>query len=129
MRDAKRNDDTIGIDVSNAVYLKYQAWYESHGFGARPLASDMVHGMHCSRDGAILGMYPRQVEALKRLIKILCGAFDIPFVYPKDEDGRPIRTFHAPCLASFEGVMQHYQLTPQKIDIAGFPFNEVFEEE
>lgn len=124
----KRNDDSIGIDLSNAVYPIHNDWYIKNGFGPRPLVSDFVHGQHFNK-GDILGFYPEQIASLKVLLKFLCKRHDIPFTYPKDDNGEPITTVYEPVLkGEWRGVVNHFHLVSEKVDCAGFPYKEVFDE-
>ena len=59
------NQNSIGIEISNAYYPKYQDWYVKNGFGERPIVKGAtVHG-HKLPD--FTGFYPVQIEALKQV--------------------------------------------------------------
>lgn len=110
------NSDSIGIDISNAYYLKYNDVYERRGFGRRPVITSKVNG---EKLGPHLGYYARQISATKELIKSLCDRYDIPLVMPDKFVKDP---------ASTPGIMFHYHLNDGKIDTAGFPLDIIIKE-
>lgn len=120
------NGVSIGVEVSDAFYTKYQPWYEKNGFGKRPvLKNTKVNG------GVIdehLGFYPVQEEALKVLIKTVCTHYGIPMVVPKDSSGN-MANGEVPDVVSgkFAGVVCHYHVTKGKIDCAGLKLDEIVE--
>ena len=121
------NNVSIGIDLSNAFYTKYQRIYRKRGFGNRPVLEDsMVHGRKLP---AHLGYYPAQIEAYKALVKALCEHYDIPLQCPKDAAGLLWRTvFGDITRKKFQGVACHYHITKNKIDTAGLPLVEILED-
>lgn len=110
------NKDSIGIDISNAFYLKYNKTYEKRGFGKRPVITSTVNGQIV---GPHLGYYPEQIRAAKELIKVLCKEYDIPLEIPAGIVTDPENT---------PGVMFHYHLNDGKIDTAGFPLDLIISE-
>ena len=123
----KVNSASIGIDISNAIYLKYQKYYRMKGFGNRPVLTNLrVH------NGVIkecLGFYPVQVEAYKALVKALCKHYDIPVACPLGEDGKMLREVHSDSAkARFKGVVNHFHLTRNKWDTANLELDKVLEE-
>ena len=36
------NDRSLGVEISNAYYTKYQSWYEKRDFGPRPIITDAM---------------------------------------------------------------------------------------
>jgi hypothetical protein len=112
------NKDSIGIEISNAYYPKYQDWYVKHGFGERPMVENAtVHGQTLE---PFTGFYPVQIEALQALWKALNEGLGIPLKCPVDSNGKLITTVHPPCLRSgFSGFVNHYNFTNSKIDCAG----------
>lgn len=120
------NGVSIGIEVSDAFYPKYQPWYEKNGFGKRPvLKNTKVNGGTIEEH---LGFYPVQEEALKVLIHTVCNHYGIPLAVPKDSSGKMIDKV-VPEVASgkFAGVVCHYHITDQKIDCAGLKLDEIVE--
>lgn len=111
------NDESIGIDITNAVYPKYQKWYEKNGHGSRPEIEATIHGQRHE----LLGYYPEQIEATKKLVNLLCETIGIEKQVP-DTNG-----LHQPLVDhKWSGVAAHYHLTERKWDVAGFPFQELF---
>jgi len=123
----KVNNVSIGVDFSNAYYLKYQEYYRKKGFGNRPVLSDSkVHGRKLKPH---LGYYPVQVEAYKALLKCLNAHYGIELKCPLDI-GR-----HMLCgvcdeaaVGKFKGVVSHYHLTTRKIDCAGLQIDEIIKQ-
>jgi len=112
------NNYSIGIDFSNAYYLKYNDYYVKKGFGKRPVCTDsVVHGIKLRPH---LGFYPVQVEAYKRLIKVLCGQYDIPVQTPMiDEQTANTGVVREAVQKKYKGVICHYHVSRNKIDCAG----------
>ena len=121
----KVNDASIGIDFSNAYYLKYNRIYEKNGFGPRPtLENSRVHGVKLKPH---LGYYNIQIEAYKRLVNVLCKHYDIPLKVPCTQDGERLHTGVDDCArkGKFKGVVCHYHLTRKKIDCAGLELKKI----
>ena len=112
------NLKSVGVEISNAYYTKYQGWYEDHGYGPRPVASGVkCHGRSLKDH---LGFYPVQLEALKALWKAMHIGLGIPLECPTDANGDLVETVDEQCKAgNFEGFINHYNLTNRKIDCAG----------
>ena len=121
------NKRAIGVDISNAIYLKYQRWYETKGFGKRPVLRDVpVHGTTVKD---CLGFYPVQIQAYKVLIKTLCERYDIPVECPTNSDGTLFRAVYDPAVkGNYRGVVNHFHLTRGKWDTANLEMDKVLEE-
>ena len=124
---AKGNKKSIGVEVSNAYYTKYQDWYERNGFGTRPIQE---HGwVHDRKLDPFLDFYPRQVKALQALWAAVNKGLDIPLEYPKNSDGHVNIGVHKDCTrATFKGICNHYNFTKGKIDCAGLDLPTLLEE-
>tara|TARA_B100000131_G_scaffold221323_1_gene212855 strand:+ start:40957 stop:41781 length:825 start_codon:yes stop_codon:yes gene_type:complete len=109
------NKRSIGIDLSNAVYTKYQSYYERR-WGSRPVIKAKVHG----RSHTLLGYYAAQLETAGRLASFLKEHFGIPLEYPEV-------TSSIDDPEDFKGHIAHYHITKKKWDVAGFPFKDVLE--
>jgi len=121
------NKYAIGIDFSNAYYLKYQDRYTSHmGLNTRPVCnSSTVHGVKLKPH---LGYYPVQIEAYKKLVKVLCNHYDIPLQVPVDEDNKLLTKVHKESSkGKFKGIVCHYHLTRNKIDCAGLELKRIID--
>lgn len=114
----KWNACSIGVEITNAHYTKYQPWYVRNGFGERPIMSNVrCHGV---RMPDFLGFYPVQLEALKALWKACHADFGIPLDCPTDSKGELVTGVDSRCeKASFKGFVNHYNLTRRKTDCAG----------
>ena len=112
------NHRSIGVEISNAYYTKYQDWYEKNGYGPRPIKEGIkVHGRKLETH---LGFYPVQIEALKALFKAIHNAHDIPLQCPTDSNGQTLNEVDSDTAAgTFEGFVSHYHLTRRKIDCGG----------
>jgi len=118
------NNVGIGIDISSAYYTKYFNTYTKKGFGPRPLLSNSV--VHNRRLPTHLGYYPVQIQAYTALVRFLCSTYDIPLDYPKDENGFLCTTIYKPAIENkFKGIVNHYNLTKNKIDTAGLKLDEI----
>lgn len=113
------NKKTIGVEISNAYYPKYQGWYERKGFGPRPVVKNArVRGRRL-RDH--LGFYEVQKEAAAALWKAISVGHGIPLVTPTHEDGSErAETIKRSELLKYKGIVHHYHLTEKKIDCGGF---------
>jgi hypothetical protein len=107
----KWNEASIGVELSNAYYPKFNNWYKRHGFGEREIISGVkVHGKTLD---PFLDFYPVQIDALKALIKAVHLATGIKLVAPTTNT-----TSRPAVLAKFDGIINHYHLTKNKIDCA-----------
>lgn len=106
------NNASVGVEISNAYYLKYQDWYVEHGFGERPIIKGAtVHGRKMEDH---LGFYPVQLEALKALWTAVGQACSIPLDAPtSDTVVGPVAN------GTYRGFVHHYQITRNKIDCGG----------
>lgn len=107
------NHSSIGVEVSNAYYLKYQDWYKRKIGEERPVIKNaMCHGKLLPN---FTGFYEKQIDALAALWEATSFACGIPLVLPKAAD-----TVDKDCKQNtFEGFCNHYHLTSRKIDCAG----------
>lgn len=110
------NTASIGISLSNAVYTKYQDYYEKR-WGQRPVIKASVHG----RMQELLGYYPAQIETATKLAAFFKKEYGIPLVSPETDT-----TFEGS--KSYSGHLAHYHCTKKKWDVAGFPFQKIMED-
>ena len=113
----KWNSKSVGVEISNAYYTKYDWWYEKHGFGKRPRVHDArVHGRTLEEH---LGFYPVQISALAALLKGV-SQMGVPLEVPLDSNGELVTAVDKRCKeGKFKGIINHYNLTNRKIDCAG----------
>ncbi|MAF25699.1 hypothetical protein CL634_09035 [bacterium] len=121
------NTKGIGVEISNAYYLKYQDWYVKNGFGERPIQENAyVHGRALE---PFLDFYPVQLQALKALWKAIHIGVGIPLEYPKNSDGYIETGVHRDCeRGKFHGFCNHYNITKNKKDCAGLDLPSLLED-
>lgn len=120
------NRYSIGCEISNAYYTRYQDRYISKGYGERPIIKNAyVHGKKM-RDH--LGFYPVQLEALKALWVAISSYYDIPIDTPADENGNEITTLYNPAFSTYKGFVHHYQVSSNKIDCGGLDLTKLVDE-
>jgi len=121
------NASSIGVEISNAYYPKYQNKYVSRGLGARPIWDDAV--VHGSKQKPFMGFYDVQIQALKALYKAVHKATGIPLETPLGDDGEMLTTVSKEAAANkFKGFISHFHLTKRKIDCAGLDIKKILEE-
>jgi len=116
------NHASIGVEISNAYYPKYQDWYKRNGYGERPLLeNERIHG---NKMKPFLGFYQVQLSALKALWKACHDGLGIPFQAPNTKWG-----VDDDCKRNkFRGFCSHYHLTNRKIDCAGLDIERLLNE-
>ena len=101
---------SIGVEISNAVELKYQKHYERKGFGKRPVVKcPKINGKYY---GKILAFYPEQIEALKALVKSVQS-----YYVGIDSKTPEIVGLHKPSqkeLVEYSGIVHHYHVDANK---------------
>ena len=79
------NSRSVGVEIANAYYPKWQSWYERKGFGKRDILKDSyVNGKKLEDH---LGFYSVQLEALKALAKAINRGLGIPLEAPEGFNG------------------------------------------
>ncbi len=123
----KVNATSIGVEISNAYYTKYQGWYERNGFGKRPLVEDAE--CHGKKMKTFTDFYPVQIEALKALWASIHEGVGIPLVCPVNDNNETLKKVDAKCArGTFKGFVSHYHITRRKIDCAGLDINGLLQE-
>lgn len=109
------NNHSVGVEISNAVHLRFQKEYQEMGLPKRPvILKDVVHGKEMK---PYTGFYPVQIEALKALTRALHNGLGIPYRTPLDSNGNLFRAVDKRVIGrSFKGVVGHYHLNPNKKD-------------
>ena len=117
----------MGVEISNAYYPKYQAWYVKNGYGERPMISDAwVHG---DKLDPFLGFYPVQIEALKSLWQAIHNGLDIPYNTPLNQFDKTSTKYEQDvAYGKFEGFVSHYHVSKTKIDCAGLDIKALMDE-
>ncbi len=123
----KGNKKSVGVEVSNGYYTKYQSWYEKNGFGPRPVQENAW--VHDRKLDPFLDFYPAQIKALQALWAAIHKGLDIPLEYPKNSKGHVDIGVNRSCTrATFKGFCNHYNFTRGKIDCAGLDLPTLLDE-
>jgi hypothetical protein len=114
----RTNRPSIGVEIANAYYPKYQNWYIKNGFGERPMVEDAwVHGHKLD---PFTDFYPAQIEALKKLWKACANAAGIPMETPQNQFNKTSTKYEQKvAYGNFKGFVSHYHVSKKKIDCAG----------
>jgi hypothetical protein len=122
----KVNNNSIGVEISNGYYPRYQNIYVKRGFGERPvLKKSEVHGRTLEPH---LGFYPEQKKAFAALAEALNRSYNIPLEVPM-KDGKQVKTVYRDAYrGTFKGIVNHYHITKRKIDCAGFDIQKILNE-
>ena len=110
------NSTSIGVEVSNAYYTKYNSWYEKNGFGKRRVLPSMKTAAGTVDEH--LDFYDAQYDALASLWEAIHRAHNIPLVIPDKLTG----TID---WSDFRGFINHFHITNQKIDCYGIDHQRV----
>lgn len=112
------NINSIGVEISNAFYLKYQSWYERKGFGSRPIEKD--HKLNDRKIENHLGFYDIQLEALAALWAAIHNATSIEL------NICDVKGYCNECATGkHAGFINHFNLTRNKIDCASLDMKKV----
>ena len=124
---SRTNRPSIGVEISNAYYPKYQNWYKKHGFGQRPLIDDAwVHGEKLE---PFTGFYPEQLKALKTLWQAIHNATGIPYETLTNQFGKTSTKYEqSVAYGKFSGFVSHYHVSKTKIDCAGLDIKSMLDE-
>lgn len=122
-----QNGRSVGVEISNAYYPKYQKRYMKAGYGERPIKSGAIVNGVTLEDHT--DFYPVQIEALKALTKAIHKGLGIPLETPQNINGTEYTdTLPAPRLKAFRGFVHHYQLTKRKLDCGGLDLVELIKD-
>ena len=123
------NSCSIGVEITNAYYPKYQSWYVKNGFGERPLIEDAwVRG---NKLDPFLGFYFIQLEALKTLWSAIHKRYNIPLQAPESgNDEFMTSSEYEPDVykKKYNGFVSHYHQSKQKIDCANLDIVKMLKE-
>lgn len=113
------NKYSIGVEISNAYYLKYQDWYVRNGYGERPIVTGSVNGNELEPH---LDFYDVQKAAVRAIWECIHNAFGLPYEAP------PVDGLYKPAQdCEFRGYVHHYNLSSKKIDCGGWNIREELE--
>ena len=115
---SRSNRASVGVEISNAYYPKFQSWYTEHGFGERPIIDNAW--VHSEKLESFLGFYPAQIEAAKALWQAVHNATGIEYKTPLSQTGITSTKYCQDALyGNFNGFVSHYHVSKKKIDCAG----------
>jgi peptidoglycan hydrolase-like protein with peptidoglycan-binding domain len=115
------NKKSVGVEISNAYYPKYQNWYKKNGFGERPMITDAT--VHGKKMEPFMDFYDIQKEALKALMEAVHNALDIPLETP--EGDTVVREVAS---GKYKGFVHHFNVVKNKIDCAGLDLGKIVED-
>lgn len=109
----------LGVEISNAFYLKYQDWYVNNGFGKRPIVEKAR--IHENKSvSKHLGFYEVQLEALAALWECVSFATEMPLEICE------VQGVCEGCQkGEHAGFINHFNLTTNKIDCSGLDMKAV----
>lgn len=123
------NKCSIGVEIANAYYTKYQSWYEKNGYGPRPIVEDAkCHGKNMD---PFLDFYPVQIDALKALWMAVHNRYDVPLTAPESgsDDFMTSRSYESDVYGKrFKGFVSHYHQSRKKIDCANLDIVKMLKE-
>ena len=123
----RANRASVGVEISNAYYPKYQDWYVENGFGERPVIQEAW--VHTEKLEPFLGFYPEQIEAAKALWKAIHKAAGVQYQTPLSQTGKTSTKYYQDALyGNFNGFISHYHVSKKKIDCAGLDIKTLLEE-
>jgi len=121
------NRASVGVEITNAYYPKYQNWYKKRGFGERPIMKDTV--VHGQKLDDFMGFYDIQIQAAQALWKAIESCSDVEYQTPLDANGNTSTTYVQDVVyGKFAGIVSHYHCTKKKIDCAGMDIKKLIEE-
>ena len=123
----KVNRKSVGVEISNAYYPKYQSTYVRKGFGERPLVEGTR--VHFSELDPFLGFYPVQIDALKALWSAVHNACDVPLETPLNQFDKTSTVYEQKwAYGNKRGFVSHYHVDKRKIDCAGLDIKTLLSE-
>jgi N-acetylmuramoyl-L-alanine amidase len=118
------NSTSCGVEIANAVDMKFSEWYPKNGFEKRPIMKNVI--VHNKEMQPHLGFYQIQIEALKALIDAVSRACNIPLAVPTDSSGKLIRGVDSRVIKGvYRGIVGHYHVTSNKTDPASLDFEKL----
>jgi N-acetyl-anhydromuramyl-L-alanine amidase AmpD len=121
------NRKSVGVEISNGYYPKYQSTYVKKGFGERPI----IEGARVQHEelDPFLGFYPIQIEALKALWSAIHNACDVPYETPTNQFGKTSTVYEQKWTYGKErGFVSHYHVNKKKTDCAGLDIKTLLSE-
>lgn len=110
---SKVNHSSVGVEISNAYYPKYQSWYKRNVGKERPMMEGALAQNKPLKP--FMWFYPEQIEALKVLWKAIHEGCGVPLKSPAEKWAYD----KVAAGGRFEGFMNHFHCSKKKIDVGG----------
>lgn len=111
------NEWSVGVEINNPYYLKYNKWYEDRDIGPRPIVKDAI--VHGEKLDPFLGFYFAQRGALLALMRAIHKGLGVPLQCPMEDGEMSTNGSAEAWRGDFKGFVHHYHLKREKIDCAG----------
>jgi len=119
---SKVNHSSVGVEISNAYYLKYQSWYKKNVGKERPLMEGALAQNKPLKP--FTWFYPEQIEALKALYKAIHEGCGVPLEAPAEKWAYD----KVAASGKFKGFMNHFHCSKKKIDCGGLDIQKILGE-
>ena len=119
---SKVNRTSVGVEIANAYYPKYQSWYKKNVRKERPIMSGALAQDKVLDD--FNWFYPEQIEALKALYKAIHEGCDVPLEAPSNKWAYD----SSAAGGSWKGFMNHFHCSKKKIDCGGLDIKKLLGE-
>ena len=116
------NHSSVGVEISNAYYLKYQGWYKKNVGKERPLKIG-ARAQNQVLD-TFTWFYDEQLEALKALWQAIHDGCGVPLEVPNE----PWAYDKLAASGKFKGFMNHFHCSKKKIDCGGLDIKKMLGE-
>ena len=113
------NKYSVGVEISNAYYPKYQNWYKRNVGKERPMMSGALAQDKKLDD--FTWFYPEQLQALEVLYKAIHEGCGVPLEAPKNKWAYDAEA----ASGKFKGFMNHFHCSRKKIDCGGLDIEEL----
>ena len=113
------NKYSVGVEISNAYYLKYQSWYKRNVGKERPLMRGALAQDKKLDD--FTWFYPEQLQALEALYKAIHEGCGVPLEAPTNKWAYDAEA----ASGKFKGFMNHFHCSRKKIDCGGLDIEKI----
>ena len=118
---SKVNHSSVGVEISNAYYPKYQSWYKRNVGKERPMMEGaLAQNKPLKR---FTWFYPEQLEALESLYEAIHLGCGVPLEVPKEKWAYD----KVAASGKFKGFMNHFHCSKRKIDCGGLDIAQILE--
>lgn len=122
----RTNRASVGVEISNAFYPKYQNWYKRNGHGERPIVEGAtVHGRAIE---TFTDFYPVQVEAAKALWEAVEGCTEVEFQTPLESGETSKKYEQSVVYGNYKGIVSHYHCSKKKMDCANLDIKKLLDD-